>query len=50
MEFYHSVAGFSKDPEIVKQAKEFVKEEAEHVEILERWIAREESLQKGANS
>jgi len=50
LEFYHSVAGFSKDPEIVKQAKEFVKEEAEHVEILERWIAREGSLQKSANS
>ena len=50
LEFYHSVAGFSKDPEIVKQAKEFVKEEAEHVEILERWIAREESLQKSTNS
>ena len=50
LEFYHSVAGFSKDREIVKQAKEFVKEEAEHVEILERWIAREESLQKGATS
>ena len=50
LEFYHSVAGFSKDPEIVKQAKEFVKEEAEHVEILERWIAREESLQKSATS
>jgi rubrerythrin/ferredoxin len=49
LEFYHSVAGFSKDPEIVKQAKEFVKEEAEHVEILERWIAREESLQTSAN-
>jgi rubrerythrin/ferredoxin len=50
LEFYHSVAGFSKDPEIVKQAKEFVKEEAEHVEILERWIAREESLRKSAMS
>jgi ferredoxin/rubrerythrin len=50
LEFYHSVAGFSKDPEIVEQAKEFVKEEAEHVEILERWIAREESLQKSAKS
>jgi ferredoxin/rubrerythrin len=50
LEFYHSVAGFSKDPEIVEQAKEFVKEEAEHVEILERWIAREESLQKNAKS
>jgi ferredoxin/rubrerythrin len=50
LEFYHSVAGFSKDREIVKQAKEFVKEEAEHVEILERWIAREELLPKSANS
>ena len=50
LEFYHSVAGFSKDPEIVEHAKEFVKEEAEHVEILERWIAREESLQKSAKS
>ena len=50
LDFYHSVAGFSKDPEIVEHAKEFVKEEAEHVEILERWIAREESLQKSANS
>lgn len=49
LEFYHSVAGFSKDPEIVEHAKEFVKEEAEHVEILERWIAREESLQTNAN-
>lgn len=50
LEFYHSVAGFSKDPEIVEHAKEFVKEEAEHVEILERWIAREELLQKSAKS
>jgi ferredoxin/rubrerythrin len=49
-EFYHAVAGFSKDPQIVKHAKEFVKEEAEHVAILERWIEREEYLQKEAKS
>ena len=49
-EFYHAVAGTSKDPEIVMQANEFVKEEAEHVEILERWIAREEALQKTIKS
>ncbi len=49
-EFYYQVAGTSKNPEIVANAKEFVKEEAEHVEILERWIAREENLQKAAKS
>jgi rubrerythrin len=40
-DFYYSVAGTTKDPEIAAMAKEFVKEEAEHVEILERWIERE---------
>ncbi len=49
-EFYYSVAGTSLNPDIVTSAKEFVKEEAEHVEILERWIAREETLQKSANA
>ncbi|WP_294541084.1 2Fe-2S iron-sulfur cluster-binding protein [uncultured Rhodoblastus sp.] len=43
-EFYYSVAGTSKNDEIVEMAKEFVKEEAEHVKILEAWIAREEWL------
>jgi hypothetical protein len=38
------VAGTSKIPEVVGMAKEFVKEEAEHVKILEAWIAREQWL------
>lgn len=41
-EFYYTVAGTASDPEVVAMAKEFVKEEAEHVRILEAWIAREE--------
>ncbi|MEI7608165.1 MAG: ferritin family protein [Rhodospirillaceae bacterium] len=44
-EFYHIVAGSTTNPEIRAMAREFVKEEAEHVELLERWIAREEALQ-----
>jgi len=40
-DFYYSVAGTTKDPEIAEMAKEFVKEEGEHVAILERWIQRE---------
>lgn len=41
-EFYVSVAAKSKLPDVVAAAKEFVKEEAEHVKILEAWITREE--------
>lgn len=41
-EFYHHVAQTSRDPAIRTMAKEFVKEESQHVEILERWIEREE--------
>jgi hypothetical protein len=41
-DFYYSVAGTTKDPQIAAMANEFVKEEAEHVEILGRWIQREE--------
>jgi len=41
-DFYYAVAGTTKDPEIAAMANEFVKEEAEHVEILGRWIQREE--------
>jgi len=43
-EFYFAVSGTSKDPAIVEMAREFVREEAEHVKILEAWIAREEWL------
>ena len=49
-EFYLHIAETSADPEIRAIAKEFVKEEAEHVEILERWIAGEETLLAAAAS
>jgi rubrerythrin len=45
-EFYYTVAGTTSDPEVVAMAKVFVREEAEHVKILEAWIAREEWLLK----
>jgi rubrerythrin len=45
-DFYYAVAGTTKDPEIAAMANEFVKEEAEHVEILSRWIEREETQRK----
>ncbi len=41
-EFYCAVVATTKTPEIAAVAKEFVKEEAEHVKILEAWITREE--------
>jgi len=41
-EFYVAVAATAKAPEVANMAKEFVKEEAEHVKILEAWITREE--------
>lgn len=43
-EFYHHVAQTARDAEIRALAKEFADEEAEHVAILERWIAGEETL------
>ena len=46
--FYYSVWGTTQDPEIAAMANEFVKEEAEHVEILERWIEREAYVVKTA--
>jgi rubrerythrin/ferredoxin len=42
-EFYYAVAGTTKDANIRAVAKEFVKEEAEHVDALKLWIAKEES-------
>lgn len=41
-EFYFTVAGTTSDPDVAAMAKIFVKEEAEHVKILEAWITREE--------
>jgi rubrerythrin len=42
-EFYYAVAGTTKDPEIRAVAKEFVREENEHVEKLKQWIEAEEA-------
>jgi rubrerythrin/ferredoxin len=42
-EFYYAVAGTTKDPQIRSLAKEFVKEESEHVDTLKKWISREEA-------
>jgi len=47
-EFYYSVAGTTRDPQIRAMANEFVKEEAEHVEVLKAWITREEWALKTA--
>jgi rubrerythrin/ferredoxin len=41
-EFYYAVANTNSDAAICAVAKEFVKEEAEHVEALKQWISREE--------
>jgi rubrerythrin/ferredoxin len=41
-EFYYAVAATSKSADVIALAKEFVKEEAEHVKVLEAWITREE--------
>jgi rubrerythrin/ferredoxin len=42
-EFYYAVFGTTKDNEIRTLAQEFVKEEAEHVDALKLWIAKEEA-------
>ena len=40
-EFYYAIAHSAHDPEIRSVAKEFVREEAEHVEKLKEWIEQE---------
>jgi rubrerythrin len=45
-EFYYAIAGTAKDPSIQSVAKEFVREETEHVEILKSWIEREEAARR----
>lgn len=42
-EFYYAVAGTTSDPAIRKVAREFVREEADHVETLKQWIEKEEA-------
>lgn len=45
-EFYYAIAHTTKDVDVRAVAKEFVKEEAEHVEKLKQWIAQEEAAQR----
>ncbi|MDT7838098.1 2Fe-2S iron-sulfur cluster-binding protein [Aquabacterium sp. OR-4] len=47
-EFYYAIAHTTKDEQIRAVAKEFVKEEAEHVEKLKQWIAQEEATVRRA--
>jgi rubrerythrin len=47
-EFYAAVAATTKMPEVAAMAREFVREEAEHVKVLEAWITREEWFLKHA--
>jgi rubrerythrin/ferredoxin len=42
-EFYYAIAGTTTDARIRSLAKEFVREETEHVESLKQWIAVEEA-------
>jgi rubrerythrin len=49
-EFYYAVAGTTSNPDIRAIANEFVKEEAEHVEVLKAWITREEWSRKTARA
>jgi rubrerythrin/ferredoxin len=45
-EFYYSVANTTTDAEIRVVAKEFVREEFEHVETLKLWIEKEEAAMR----
>lgn len=42
-EFYYAIASTTKDAQVRQVAKEFVKEEAEHVQKLKDWIEQEEA-------
>lgn len=49
-EFYYAVANTTKDKAIAGVAKEFVREEAEHVSTLKIWIDREAEAARGETS
>ena len=49
-EFYYAVAGTTKDARIRSLAKEFVREESEHVETLKNWIEAEEAAVRARKS
>jgi rubrerythrin len=39
-DYYDAIARRSDDPEVVRMARSFAEEEAQHVSELERWVAR----------
>jgi rubrerythrin/ferredoxin len=47
-EFYYAIAGTTKDADIRALAREFVREENEHVEKLKQWIEQEEAALRAA--
>jgi rubrerythrin len=47
-EFYYAVANTTTDAKIRSVAKEFVREETEHVEVLKLWIEKEEAATRAA--
>ena len=49
-EFYYAVAGTTTDAAIRAVAREFVREEAEHVDKLKQWIAQEEATLASAGT
>jgi rubrerythrin/ferredoxin len=49
-EFYYAVAETVNDADVRAVAREFVKEETDHVETLKRWIAAEGTAQRGATT
>ena len=49
-EFYYAVAGTTTDAQIREVAREFVKEETEHVDTLKEWIFREEASLRASTS
>ena len=48
-EFYYAVAGTTSDRDIRAVAKEFVREETEHVETLKLWIEREQAAHRDSS-
>ncbi len=45
-DFYCAISDNSDNPDLAMRAREFVLEEGDHVSILERWITREEAVQR----
>jgi rubrerythrin/ferredoxin len=49
-EFYYAIAGSASDPQVRSVAKDFAREETEHVEKLKQWIEQEEASHRSETS